>query len=76
MSVRILWDGGDNVACLYDSVTGIVFGEVFTGDDSYEDAERFLNWLTTWLGRDPRALPPGELAQLRKSFFDEKPVAA
>lgn len=76
MSTRILWDATDNVAALYDSVTGLAFGEVFEGDNAYEDAERFVDWCLNWIKVDPRELPPTELIALRKTFLREKPVAA
>lgn len=76
MSVRILWDPSENVAALYDSVTGALLGRVFDGDESYEDAEHFLDWLTRWGSHDPRALAPTQLAELRETFFRERPAAA
>ena len=67
MSVRIAWDAHDNVACLYDSTSGIAFGQVFTGDESYENAERFLQWLER-KSLDARAVQPNTLRELREEF--------
>ena len=66
MSTRIAWDMIDNVACLYDSVSGVAFGEVFDSDEAYEDAERFRKWLEP---TDARKLTPQELSQARARYF-------
>ncbi len=57
MSVRITT--ATEVA-LYDSVTGIAFGETF---QSAEDAEAFLAWLPSF--EDPRTMSVVALAGLR-----------
>ncbi len=67
MSVRIAWDAHDDVACLYDSVTGVAFGQVFEDGDSYENAERFLQWLER-KGLDARQVQPNTLRELRAEF--------
>lgn len=78
MSVRICWDAQENVACLYDSVSGVAFGEVFDDGDTYENAERFLDWLAR-KGLDPRAVQPNTLRALRREWgnpvVDEVPIA-
>lgn len=69
MSVRIAWDPEEGVACLYDSVTGVAFGQVFDGDESYEDAERFLDFLAR-KHLDARAVQPNTLRLLRAEFAE------
>lgn len=69
MSTRIAWDPEEEVAALYDSVGGVAFGEVFEGEESYEDAERFLDWLSR-KGIDARAVQPNTLRDLRREFAD------
>lgn len=68
MSTRIAWDASENVACLYDSTSGIAFGEVFDDGDTYENAERFLQWLER-KGIDARAVQPNTLRELRREFL-------
>lgn len=67
MTTRILWDADENVAALYDSVSGVAFGEVFDDGDTYEDAERFLAWLDR-KGIDAREVQPNTLRDLRREF--------
>ncbi len=43
MSVRII--EGRDIAALYDSVTGVAFGPVFTGLDAHDQAVHFADWL-------------------------------
>ena len=58
MSVRVLSDVQQDMSCLYDSVTETAFGPVF---QSMDEAERFLDWLTTGsLINDARRLEDGE----------------
>jgi len=67
MSVRIAYDTGSDVACLYCSTTGWAFGPVFSCRD---DAEDFLAWLEAGelagalVSRDPRRYRDQELARL------------
>jgi len=72
MSTRILWDRIDNVACLYDSVSGVAFGELFTGEESYEHAERFLDWLPL----DARTYSAASLTEMRRRFLEAHPLIA
>ena len=65
MAVNIT--GIEEVA-LYDSVTGIAFGEVFQG---IEAAQSFLTWLAEIDGRDARTITPQELAVLRDAWTIE-----
>jgi hypothetical protein len=69
LSTRIAWDPEDDVACLYDSVTGVAFGEVFSGDESYEQAERFLEWLAA-KELDARGVQGNTLRDLRREFAE------
>ena len=69
MSTRIVWDGQEQVAALYDSVSGVAFGEVFRGDESYEDAERFLAFLSR-KSLDARSVQPNTLRELRREFAE------
>lgn len=62
MAVNIT--GIEEVA-LYDSVTGIAFGEVFQG---IESAQAFLTWLAKNDGRDVRVIPAIELTALRDKW--------
>lgn len=75
MSTRILWDPQENVAALFDSVSGTAFGDVFEGEESYEHAERFLDWLAR-KKLDARAVQPNTLRELRREFLDEHPLIA
>lgn len=75
MSVRILWDASDDVACLYDSVSGEAFGQLFDAPGGYEHAERFLDWLAA-KKLDARAVQPNTLRALRREFLDEQPLVA
>lgn len=55
--------GGDakpGSACLFDSVTGLVFGPIF---ESWEDAQDFTNYCEAVCG-DPRTLSAAELADV------------
>ncbi len=70
MSTRILFDITDSAACLYDSVTGLAFGEIFEGEEAYEDAERFLDWLAH-KDLDARDVQPNTLRELRSEFSDQ-----
>ncbi len=45
MSVRII--EGKEIACLYDSTSGVAFGPVFTGLDAYDQATHFVWWMET-----------------------------
>lgn len=66
MSVRIAWDPEEDVAVLYDSVSGFpIHTRVFGKPESYEDAERFLGYLGD---RDPRLMSPSSLERWRKEF--------
>ena len=67
MSTRIVWDPTEDVAALYDSVSGVAFGEVFTAPDGYENAENFLAWLTA-KKLDARVVHPTTLRELRREF--------
>lgn len=72
MSTRILWDRDEQAAALFDSVSGVAFGEIFEGVECYEHAERFLDWLTR-KGLDARAVQPNTLRALRREFLDAHP---
>ena len=66
MSVRIAWDPEEDVAVLYDSVSGFpIHTRVFEKPESYEDAERFLAYLGD---RDARLMSPSSLERWRKTF--------
>lgn len=58
--------GVDNVACLWDSVTGIAFGAIFQGPDALEQANDFCTWCDEAWGLDPRSLPEADLLILQK----------
>jgi hypothetical protein len=66
VSTRIAWDREEDVAVLYDSVTGIAFGQVFEGEESYEEAERFLGWLPL----DAGTYAHEGLVEMRRRFAD------
>ena len=71
MGCRILHDPAREAAVYYDSVTGVSFGELFSGADAQSQAEHFLVWLGRrhWLQEtDPRAIPLGELSELRREW--------
>ena len=55
MGVRIVGQEPEAAACLYDSVTGLAFGPVFSDAG---DAEDFLEWYS---GADLRTLTPREV---------------
>lgn len=67
MSVRIAGDLIDDVAVLYDSASGIAFGQVFEAPEAYENAENFLAWLDR-KHLDARAVQPNTLRELRREF--------
>ena len=69
--VRVLYDSDENVACLYDSVTEIVFGRVFhdIGEDkeivfACDVADTFLKRLD----KDARSYEIDELIALQGDF--------
>jgi hypothetical protein len=81
MGVRILvgHEQGDSgyeseIACLFDSVTGVAFGPVFhRGEDgeSPEDlAQAFQDWVTETEGVDIRQKTPGDLERLYGQWLD------
>jgi hypothetical protein len=74
VSTRIAWDPDENVACLFDSVSGTAFGQILDGDESYEDAEKFLDWLAR-KNLDARAVQPNTLRELRAEFAEGKAAA-
>jgi len=41
MGVRTIVDWTEDISCLYDSVSGFAFGQVFGGA---EEADEFLEW--------------------------------
>lgn len=67
MSVRILWDPEEDIAVLYDSTSGYPVGAIFDGGESYEQADRFLSFLTS-KKLDARAVQPNTLRALRREF--------
>ncbi len=65
MGVRII--EGKRQACLYDSVTGVAFGPVFTGLDAHDQAVHFNDWLE----QDARTYTPAMLNGLHAQWADE-----
>ena len=89
MGVRILigHEQGEHIlsrehACLFDSVTGWVFGPLFrededTGESAEDRAQAFLDWLAETEGTvheydDARQIPPGDLERLYKLWLDSQ----
>lgn len=64
MGVRVTTPTGP--FALYDSVTGIAFGEVF---EDRQEAEDFAEWATNESGKDLRTLTGVALAQLRVDWL-------
>lgn len=62
MGVRIL--GGEDGACLYDSVTMWAFGPIF---EDHEQAESFLQWLPA--GIDARTYSDKDLEAKHADFM-------
>ena len=61
------------VAYLYDSVTGWAFGPQFEG---VQDAASFLTWLGEGPGTDPRGFSDPELMARYVAWLDWKKAAA
>lgn len=64
MGVRILvgeYDGGDEKACLVDSVTGTAFGPLFEDRDEAQD-------FCDWCDADPRGIDAASLHDLVLGF--------
>jgi hypothetical protein len=63
----ILHDAAQSRAVLYDTTSERPLPiPGFMGATAYDEAEDF----TTWLGRDPRAVPAFELEDLREEWAD------
>lgn len=56
---------GDPAVALYDSVTGLAFGEVF---NSADDADSFLDYMRDVDGRDLRKLGQDTFAEARREW--------
>lgn len=69
MSVRVLVDRQELIACLYDSTTMRAFGPIF--DYSEHDPADFLEWLEDDCHTDPRTMHPDELEAKRDQWIDE-----
>ena len=65
MGVRILEGENQEGAVLYCSTVDWAFGPVFV---DREDAQSFLDWLSTREDRDPRNLTEGELVVYFSDF--------
>lgn len=68
MSIRILHDTDQGIACLYCSTSGFAFGPIFEGHDdgrtAFEMAELFLSSLR----RDARCYSPEALADMHAAW--------
>ena len=67
MGVRILHDEGDEIACIYDSMTDIALGPVFRGLDAEDQARHFLGWLED----DARTYSPQMLKTLHTDWAEK-----
>ncbi len=53
MGCRILYDGRNDIACLYCSTSDVAFGPVFCDSDEH-DADERAEAFVRWLPLDPR----------------------
>ena len=66
MSVEILTNADDTMACMTCNTADWAFGPVYRGDDAYEVIAMFANTVL----RDPRLYSSSELEKLWGEFFD------
>jgi hypothetical protein len=72
MSTRILYDPEQGSAALYDSVTGVAFGEIFDAADDGTPADDMAREFVEYvqgLGHDLRGLDPRTLAGIRERWL-------
>lgn len=69
MSVRILHDREQGLACMFDSVSEGAFGPVLDGAEAVF-AEAFVEFVREESGRDPRDVGGHVLERLRQEFRD------
>lgn len=72
MSIRTLSDEHDEMAVMYDSVTGVAFGPVFNSlDEGGVGASDVVDRFLDWLNEDPRKMLPPDVVIEFGNFIDE-----
>ena len=72
MALGVIHDQAGRRAAFYDTVTGVAFGEVFEGDDAWEQAQHFAYWLSRELPPvDPRDLTLEALSEQRSKWREQ-----
>lgn len=70
MGLRILYDTGQDMAAMYDSVTDTAFGPVFYAGEHHEPAEERIQKFIDWLPADARVYNARDLENFYAMWLD------